>query len=326
MGQICGKGKKFVVPKGKSKGNPKEGNVERVNNQTDDPDIQVKRVTSLVNENVSKEVQEVLANTFENPDVIEEAKAKTDVKKEQESKTSEINVAGDVKVEPKRRRKEGLVNSFENPDVIEEANAKTNVKIEQESKTNEIPVDNLKEPPKEVEKEKESKTNEINVDNPKESPKDVKNEQESKPEETSNGEKLEEIRALLDEDLLNNLKEPPTDLSEENKEEYTNTPRNSTVVKPAPALINNEILNAVIVDKIEAPEADKKNDESVLFFGGGDPNIPSDIVTDLVDKFLDKVEEVNGEADDDKIDSSFTVVEKADTDASNNDIEPLEVN
>merc|ERR1712150_149613 len=73
-----------------------------------------------------------------------------------------------------------------------------------------------------------------------------------------------------------------------------------------------------VVDKVEAPGGKKQNDDSVLFFGDGDPNIPSDMVIDLVTKHLDKAEEEKGEADDDKIDPSFTVVEKAD--APNNGI------
>ena len=56
------------------------------------------------------------------------------------------------------------------------------------------------------------------------------------------------------------------------------------------------------------------NDDSVLFFGDGHPDIPSVMVTDLATKYLDKVEE-----EDDNIDPSFTVVEKPDVaDIANN--------
>jgi len=117
-------------------------------------------------------------------------------------------------------------------------------------------------------------------------------EEEKKPEEikVAGDHKVEE-KSKKDEEL-NNLKGPPTDMSEEksnSKEEYTNTPQNS-VVDPAPALINNEIPNVVVVDKIEKPQPGKQNDDSVLFFGDGHPNIPSDKVIDLVTEHLDKMD------------------------------------
>ena len=165
------------------------------------------------------------------------------------------------------------------------------------------------------------------------------------------------------------LPEPPQDLSEENStskpKESPKTPRNSAV-EPANAVINNEIPKADIVDKLEA---EKPNDNSVLAFGDGDPNIPSDMVTGLViqhlekmddddDKkdvdqkekkddagdselffgdgdpkipsdnviglvtnHLDEMEEKKGAVGEEKIDPSFTVVDKADAEASKNDNE-----
>ena len=88
MGQICGKAKKVVAPK-----TPKEGNA--VEDKTTDVQSEKVRETSLVNENVSKEVKEGLVNTFENSDVVEEANAKPDVKEEEESKSKEVKVADD---------------------------------------------------------------------------------------------------------------------------------------------------------------------------------------------------------------------------------------
>ena len=225
--------------------------------------------------------------------------------------------------------KEGLVNTFENADVVEEANAKP-VKEEQESKSREGnnvagemakeikvledeggPLDNLKEH-KDVKEQQDEKSNEVNAAGEKDKKR-----------------VLEDEGGLLDnlkEALLDNLEESTKNLSEEKstgiKEEYTSTPQNSIREAP-PTLINNdEITKIDVVDKIEAPEAEKQTDDSVLFFGGGDPNIPSDKVTDLVTNYIDKVEEEN----DDNIDPSFTVVEKAEADCPNDDVKDMKGN
>merc|ERR1711874_377969 len=76
-------------------------------------------------------------------------------------------------------------------------------------------------------------------------------------------------------------------------------------------------------DKKDVDQKEKKDDagDSVLFFGDGDPNIPSDKVIDLVTNHLDEMEEKKGAVEEEKIDPSFTVVDKADADAPNNDIQ-----
>ena len=76
-------------------------------------------------------------------------------------------------------------------------------------------------------------------------------------------------------------------------------------------------------DKKDVDQKDlKKNDadDSVLSVGDGDPNTPSDKVTDLVTDHLDTMEEKNGAIEEEKIDPSFTVVDKTDSDVPNNDI------
>jgi len=112
----------------------------------------------------------------------------------------------------------------------------------------------------------------------------------------ANPDVIEEAKPGIPEDLP----EPPQDLAEENsnskEKKSPKTPRNSTV-EPAIAVINTETPKAdTTVDK---PEAEKPNDDSVLAFGAGDPNIPSDNVTDLVTQYLDKIDD---DDDDDKKD------------------------
>ena len=276
MGQICGKAKKVVAPK-----TPKEGNA--VEDKTTDVQSEKVRETSLVNENVSKEVKEGLVNTFENSDVVEEANAKPDVKEEEESKSKEVKVADDKIEEIKVSENQGA------------------------------PLDNLKDQSKDIKEEPEKVTGE-KVEEIKDTSKDVKEEQEKKSEEVKvAGDKVEEI------------KEAPKDLPEENgiQKEYTSTPQNSVSSSHSPEapppLINNEVINTDVFDKIVAPEAEKQTDDSVLAFGDGDPNIPSDKVTALVTQYLDKVEDEN----DDNSDSSFTVVEKTDAEASNDDVKAV---
>ena len=132
----------------------------------------------------------------------------------------------------------------------------------------------------------------------------------------------EEANTTIPEDLP----EPLQVLSEEKSKEK-GSPNDDSVL-PSDNVTDLVTQNLVKMDDDDEDKKDvdqkdlKKNDagDSVLSVGDGDPNTPSDKVTDLVTDHLDTKEEKNGAIEEEKIDPSFTVVDKADSDAPNNDI------
>jgi len=302
MGQICGKEKKPVV----QNESRKELDTKGVNNQTDDPVNKPRRITSIVNENVSPQVL-VNLNTFENTDTAESPKNEPLVQLWVESpKKGPL-----VQLWDESPKNEPLwLNTLLNTDTAEESNAKTKVKEEQEKKEE----SNTKTEVNEGEKKEESNTK---TEAKEEQEKDLKVNVAGDPmKESPKNEPLwvDLPVVLVDDGVVENLKKPLRELSSEDSisdEEFIKTPRNSAV-EPDLTLINKETSSPGSVDNIDAPES--SNDDSVLFFGDGHSDIPSVMVTDLVTKYLDKVEE-----EDDNIDPSFTVVEKPDVaDIANN--------
>ena len=133
---------------------------------------------------------------------------------------------------------------------------------------------------------------------------------------------IEEANTTIPEDLP----EPPQVLSEEKSKEK-GSPNDDSVLQ-SDNVTDLVTQNLVKMDDDDEDKKDvdqkdlKKNDagDSVLSFGDGDPNTPSDKVTDLVTDHLDTKEEKNGAIEEEKIDPSFTVVDKTDSDVPNNDI------
>ena len=133
---------------------------------------------------------------------------------------------------------------------------------------------------------------------------------------------IEEANTTIPEDLP----EPPQVLSEEKSKEK-GSPNDDSVL-PSDNVTDLVTQNLVKMDDDDEDKKDvdqkdlKKNDagDSVLSVGDGDPNTPSDKVTDLVTDHLDTKEEKNGAIEEEKIDPSFTVVDKTDSDVPNNDI------
>ena len=115
--------------------------------------------------------------------------------------------------------------------------------------------------------------------------------------------------------ICGKLKKPAVQTKPGEWVEVTGTEEQERMTRIVNENVLNTFENTDTAEESNARESkESSNDDSVLFFGDGHPDIPSDKVTDLVTKYLDKVEE-----EDDNIDPSFTVVEKPDVaDIANN--------